>query len=128
MAKVISILVIIVVLVQTLSLPFLALRLENRREVDAIPMCVNKDDVVYTCYGSCYINKHLAAALAQEDKTDDAPIPSGINSFLQPQFVADIGNLNIFSLLSERQMSSLKVIPDLQGANHSQSCWHPPQV
>lgn len=58
-----SILLLVALLVQTLSVPFLAFQLETQREEVAVPMCVNRDVPDSDCLGNCYISSQMADAL-----------------------------------------------------------------
>ena len=67
--------ILLALVLQAISLPFLALRLELKRETVAIPMCVNKERTDIQCLGNCYITQHLEAALEQADQQSGETTP-----------------------------------------------------
>ena len=116
---------LLAIVLQTLSLPFLAFRLESKREIEAIPMCVNRDQPELACLGSCYINRHLAEALAQDNADNDATIATNLQA--QPLISSNYSFLNVPLTIPAKQdrcfsLNSWNTILMVQDV------WHPPQA
>jgi hypothetical protein len=116
---------LLAIVLQTFSLPFLAFRLESKRESEAIPMCVNRDQPELACFGSCYINRHLTAAMDQDMAQNDASIITNLQA--QPLVSADFSFLDLFLVVPAQQDRCFS-FSDWHASILTKGIWHPPRA
>jgi hypothetical protein len=113
---------------QAISLPFLAIRLEVDRETVAIPMCVNKERTDIQCLGNCYINQHLEAALAQSEQQSGETTPlSPPMPTPSPQWLGQSPNWSLCLPLRSHPVLHPHH-PQWQGGDYRRPEWQPPRV
>lgn len=119
-----SILLLVALLVQTLSLPFMAFQLETQREEVAVPMCVNRDVPDSDCLGSCYISSQMADAL----DTDPANTTlRDVFAFAFSPFLHDAAwGFRLQQPWETRSDAAFSYLPPRADA-HTGAPWHPPR-
>lgn len=95
-------LVILSNLVSALMMPLILLDFEVRRDYIAEVLCINRDEPITVCGGTCYLDKKLGMAEEQKEQAQ-LDMPKGFNFYFSEDLVVKLKETKRYLLLSQEE-------------------------
>ncbi|WP_268125298.1 hypothetical protein [Roseivirga pacifica] len=117
-------LIILSNLVSALMMPLILLDFEVRRDYIAEVLCINRDEPITVCGGTCYLDKKLGMAEEQKEKAQ-LDLPKGFNFYLNADLKVELEEITRYLLISQEEL----VLNDRTPKNLlSFDIFHPPRA
>ncbi|RKQ43249.1 hypothetical protein BXY85_3868 [Roseivirga pacifica] len=117
-------LIILSNLVSALMMPLILLDFEVRRDYIAEVLCINRDEPITVCGGTCYLDKKLGMAEEQKEKAQ-LDLPKGFNFYLNADLKVELEETTRYLLISQEEL----VLNDRTPKNLlSFDIFHPPRA